>query len=238
LLIQAESQQRVFLVGLNLRFDPLLQQLEAWLEEQRIGQVASARFHFGSYLPWRHPWEDYRVGYGARSELGGGVILDAIHEIDLSLWLFGMPTWVYCVAGTFSDLEIDVEDIAELVLSYSRHVVSIHLDYVQRPPQRWCEILGTKGQIQGDLVSRTLRLYSENRQWDTYEPPCSADEVYILEMQHFLDCIAGNARPAVNGYVASRSLMAAVAAKESAESGLPVPPDFSSLERMPPEKKA
>ena len=237
-LVQVRSQRRVLLVGYNLRFDPLLQQLEAWLEEHRIGHIVSARFHFGSYLPWRHPWEDYRVGYGARSDLGGGVILDAIHELDCALWLFGIPTQVYCVAGKFSDLEIDVEDVAELILSYSKHVVSIHLDYVQRPHQRWCEIIGTKGQIQGDLISRTLRLYDgDKRQWHIHEPCCSADEVYIFEMQHFLGCIDGDARPAVDGYVATQSLLMAEAAKESIRSGLPVPLDLSSLERMTHEKR-
>jgi len=230
-LAQVKSQQRVLLVGYNLRFDPLLQQLDTWLRNGRIGHVVSARLHVGSYLPWRHPWEDYRVGYGARSDLGGGVILDAIHEIDYALWLFGMPTQVYCVTGKFGDLEIDVEDVAEILLLYSSHVVSVHLDYIQRLHRRWCEIIGTKGQIQGDLVSRTLRLYDgEKGQWDTYEPSCSADEVYILEMQHFLDCIDGDARLTVDGYVAAQSLLIAEVAKESSRTGMPASVDFRPFE--------
>jgi len=222
-LDEVRSKQRVFLVGYNLRFDPLLQELQKSLAEDRIGRSVSARFHFGSYLPWRHPWEDYRLGYGARNNLGGGVILDAIHEIDCALWLFGRPELVFCVAGKYSDLDIDVEDVGELLFSYANHVVSIHLDYLQRPPRRWFEIIGTKGQIQGDLVSRTLRIYDGNmKEWTEYAPTCSLDEVYVLEMKHFLECVDGDRQPVVNGYVAAQSLQMAEAAKKSATTGLPV----------------
>lgn len=231
-LEEAASQKRVLLVGYNLRFDPLLQQLATWLKEDRIGRVVSARLHFGSYLPERHPWEDYRVGYGAQRSLGGGVILDAIHELDYALWLFGDPSEVYCVAGRFSDLEIDVEDVAEIVLTYPEQVVSVHLDYIQRPPSRWCEILGTEGQIRGDLVRRRLRLYGgDRRAADVYEPVVGADDVYVEELKHFLECIDGGGPPAMSGWAAARSLIAAEAAKEAGRRGGPVRPDFGWLRR-------
>ncbi len=219
-LDEVGSGGRVLLVGYNLRFDPMVQRLKDWVDGSAVGHPVSARLHFGSHLPSRHPWEDYRVGYGARRDLGGGVILDAIHEIDYALWLFGMPTGVSCTAGTFSDLEIDVEDVAEIALSYPGCVVSIHLDYVQQPHRRWCEIIGTKGFVTGDLVGRTLALHRDPEGLpEVYEPECSADEVYAREMAHFLDCIDGRSAPAVDGAVAMQSLLVADAAKQSAESG-------------------
>ncbi|MGH9865423.1 MAG: Gfo/Idh/MocA family protein, partial [Candidatus Acidiferrales bacterium] len=156
-LDEVENRKRMLLVGYNFRFDPLVKTVREWLDEGRMGRVISARFHFGSYLPWRHPWEDYRAGYGARKDLGGGVILDAIHELDLALWMFGQPETVYCAGGRYSDLEIDVEDVAEILLSYLDKIVSIHLDSVQRPAERCCKITGTDGQICADLFARTLR---------------------------------------------------------------------------------
>lgn len=226
-ITRVTSGQRVFLVGYNLRCDPLAQRVHQWLEDSKVGQVVSARLHFGSYLPLRHPWEDYRLGYGARADLGGGVILDASHELDYALWLFGVPTQVYCVAGKFSNLEIDVDDSAEILLSYPRQVVSIHLDYLQRPYNRWCEIIGTEGQIQVDLASRVAQLYDgATSQWEVSEAECSADQVYVLELQHFLDCIHGRAYPAADARVAAQSLLLASLAKESSRSGLPVPVDF------------
>jgi len=222
-LAEVEARHRVLLVGYNLRFDPLLRQLHAWLNESRIGRVVSARLHFGSYLPWRHPWEDYRFGYGARRDLGGGVILDAIHELDYALWLFGHPKRVYCAGGKHSSLEIDVEDVAEILMSYENAVVSVHLDFIAQSAQRTCDIVGSQGQIHADLVARTLALFNgTTREWSAPQVHCPFDELYRLELQHFLDCIAAKTAPAVDGSTALESLLLADAAKRSITTGTPI----------------
>lgn len=223
LIEEARSRGKTLLVGYNFRFDPLVKQVRAFLNEGQIGRVISARIHSGCYLPWRHPWEDYRLGYGARRELGGGVILDAVHELDLALWLFGQPEIVYCEGGKLSDLEIDVEDFAEIILGYPWSVVSIHLDYVQQPAERTFEIIGTQGQIKADIFKRELRYFDgENRVWDSMQGTGALEEMYKHEMRHFLDCIQGLCMPAVDGRTATQSLMLAEAAKESMQTELPV----------------
>lgn len=226
LIEAAEARERVLFVGHNFRFDPILRCTRAWLTEGKIGSSTSARFHFGSYLPWRHPWEDYRSGYGARRELGGGVILDAIHEFDMALWLFGEPEAIYCTGGNFSDLEIDVEDTAEVLMSYADKVVSIHLDFVERPAERRCEIIGTQGQIEADFFARYARYFDGGeRRWHQAVNCESIDETYESEMRHFLDCIAGRAKPVVDGHAAVKSLLVAERAKESMRTRAPVTMD-------------
>ena len=59
------------LVGFQLRFNPGLRQIRAWLRAGAIGTVVSAQVHWGEYLPDMHPWEDYRVGYAARVQPDG-----------------------------------------------------------------------------------------------------------------------------------------------------------------------
>ncbi|MBV9156748.1 MAG: Gfo/Idh/MocA family oxidoreductase [Acidobacteriaceae bacterium] len=185
--------------------------------------MLSASLSFGSYLPWRHPWEDYRVGYGARRELGGGVILDAIHEMDYAQWLFGSPSSLYCISGKYSDLEIDVEDLAEILLAYPDKLVSIHLDYIAQPAHRTCTILGTWGQLRVDLVERRLRHFDgETREWSTIPVDGSISESYEAEMRHFLDCIEGSAKPEVDAECARQSLEIAEAARRSMLLGSPV----------------
>lgn len=216
----AEMRRRTLLVGYNFRFDALLNQVEQWISEGRIGRVTSARFHFGSYLPWRHPWEDYRSGYGARRELGGGVILDAVHELDLVLWSFGMPEAIYCVGGKYSDLEVDEEDTAEIVMSYGDKVVSVHLDYVQRPAERWCEIIGTGGRIQADVFARSARYFDgETQTWTHAEGVGTLDESYKAEMRHLIDCVEGRAKPLVDARIAAQSLLLADEARASMRCG-------------------
>ena len=54
--------------------------------------------------------------YAARADLGGGVVLSQIHEFDYLYSLFGLPRRVYAIGGHWSELEIDVEDTASILM--------------------------------------------------------------------------------------------------------------------------
>ncbi len=76
-----QSGSRV-LVGFQFRFHPGLRKAAALLAEGAIGKPLAFHVHWGEYLPGWHPWEDYRQGYAARSDLGGGVVLTLSHPLD------------------------------------------------------------------------------------------------------------------------------------------------------------
>ncbi len=214
----ARAAGRVLAVGHNLRFNACIARLRSWIEERALGPVRSARLNFGSFLPLRHPSEDYRVGYGARADLGGGVIFDAIHELDYALWLFGRPASVYCVAQRFGVLEIDTEDVAEHLLRYpDEKIVSIHLDFLQQPNQRWCEVVGDDGYARIDLVTRETRLFrgAAHRFEEDVEPGDANDE-YVAELRAFLAACDGSQTTVVTAAEAAASLELALAAKQSA----------------------
>ena len=48
--------------------------------------------------------------------MGGGIILDDIHEINYAKYLFGKFESIFCSASKISDLEIDVEDNADMLI--------------------------------------------------------------------------------------------------------------------------
>ena len=77
------------LVGFQFRFHPGLQKVKQLLDTGSIGDLLSARAHWGEYLPNWHPWEDYKLGYAARSDLGGGVVLTLSHPLDYLRWFLG-----------------------------------------------------------------------------------------------------------------------------------------------------
>ena len=83
------ARRSACLVGFQFRFHPGLRQVRAWLAEGAIGPVVSAHLEWGEYLPDWHPGEDYRRGYSARRDLGGGVILTLCHPFDTLRWLLG-----------------------------------------------------------------------------------------------------------------------------------------------------
>ena len=212
----------VSLVGCNMRFHPGLKQVKRLLEEGAIGRVTAMRAEVGHYLPDWHPWEDYRQSYSARRELGGGVILDAIHEIDYARWLFGEVELVACLAGKLSRLEIHTEDTAAILFRFRGGALGeIHLDYVQRSYSRDCQIIGDEGTIRWDYSrgevccdlgsTKQAKLFSNPPGWQP-------NDMYVDEMRHFLACLEGIERPTQDVFEGARALELALAAKESAAS--------------------
>ena len=136
-LIQAaESKNLTITVGYTYRFWPALKDVKAHLDKGVIGRVYSASIIFSEYLPDWHPWEDYRSWFMAHKDQGGGAVLDESHAIDIMRWLFGEATSVYGINGTISELEIDSDDLAEMVVRFDSRVIgSIHMDIYGRHRQ-------------------------------------------------------------------------------------------------------
>lgn len=199
LLNLVKKKKLVTLVGCNLRFHQCIKKIKEMLSKNEIGQVISSHIECGSYLPDWHPYEDYRNHYASRKELGGGVVLTCVHEIDYLNWFFGMPTEVFSMSGKFSDLEINVDDISASLIKFgNKIIVELHLDYLQRPEFRSCKIIGTKGTIHWDSDSNIVRLYdAKKKKWiqklrlQNFE----RNDMYVAELAHFIQCVKGKEKP-------------------------------------------
>lgn len=225
-LISTVAEQRLTtLVGCNMRFHHGPATIKRLLEEGAVGRVITALIDAGQYLPDWHPWEDYRQWYSAHTDLGGGVILDGIHEIDYARWLFGEVEEVYCQGGKLSSLDIDTEDSVNLQMKCNGGFnVSIHMDYIQRAYWRTCKVIGEEGTILWDINCGGVRLFSadENR-WQMLSQPedYTINQMYVDEMQHFLNCLSGDEQPLLAVGEAKRVLEIALAAKDSLQNGEP-----------------
>jgi predicted dehydrogenase len=213
-------------VGYQFRFHPGLLKAKRLLEAGAIGRPLSVRAHWGEYLPDWHPWENYRQGYSARSDLGGGVILTLCHPIDYLRWMLGEIAEVWAFTGQQSELELQVEDTAEIGLRFVDGAIgSIHLDYNQRPATHRMEIIGTGGTIQWDHASGDLRVYrigaTTGTDWETHPVPEGFDrnDLFIAQMRHFLEVAAGAALPLCTLQDGVQALIIALAAHRSQKSG-------------------
>ncbi|MBN2974410.1 Gfo/Idh/MocA family oxidoreductase [Roseomonas aeriglobus] len=180
------------MVGYNLRFNPSLNALRQDLLGGAIGKVLAVRAEVGQYLPdWRSN-ADYRQGVSARRALGGGPILELSHEIDYLYWLFGMPAWVTCRGGRYSDLEMDVEDCVDICLEYAepRRLVSVHLDFLQRPVARTCKFIGSGGTIVWEaLRDRHIVEAMDGGRRVVESPLPDRNRMYLDELTDFLGAI-------------------------------------------------
>ena len=187
------------LVGCQFRFHPTLQMAARLLAEGAIGRPVVARSHWGEYLPNWHPWENYRQGYAARADLGGGVVLTLCHPVDYLGWLLGRPKLAWAYTATLGDLGISVEDVAEIGLRFPNGTVaSVHLDFLQQPTTHQLEIVGTLGTLRWDNADGSLGVYrAAEASWQTLAPPEGFERnwMFIEEMRHFLAVVRGEAIP-------------------------------------------
>ena len=187
------------MVGFHFRFHPVLNQVKALLESGQLGKPLSARAHWGEYLPDWHPWEDYRRSYAARADLGGGVVNTLSHPLDYLRWLLGEVESVNAWTGRLSELELDVEDHAEVLLRFTAgKTASVHLDYYQRPPSHTLEITCEGGRICWDNATGEARVFhAQSDVTDLLVPPegFERNQMFIDEMETFVRLCEGETLP-------------------------------------------
>ena len=213
--------------GFQFRFHPGLQAARRLLAEGAIGRPLSVRAHWGEYLPGWHPWEDYRQGYSARRDLGGGVVLTLCHPLDYLRWLLGEVAGLSAWTAQLNDLELEVEDTAEILLQFQSGVLgSLHLDYNQRPTEHYLEIVGSQGTLRWDNRSGSARLYcaaeqsqppGASEEWQEYPPPANFErnDLFLDQMRHFLAVARGETAPLCTLEDGIKALELALAARRS-----------------------
>ncbi len=218
------QQSLVCMVAYQLRFHPSMVMARRLFGEGVVGRPIACRAVIGEYLPGWHRYEDYRGTYAARRDLGGGAVLSQIHEIDLLYWFFGRPDCVMSMGGHLSDLEIDVEDVASSLFSYPGIVAHLHQDYVQQPPVRQLEIIGSTGKMIVNLRENSLQVFDGsgeiriNEKHEHFE----RNSMFIEELKCFVGAaITGSAVP-VDLHAGRQSLEMALAIRDSMASGGPI----------------
>ena len=172
----AQEQRQRIAVAYNLRFPPAVQRLRALLAEKRL---LALHLHVGQYLPSWRPGQDYRKSYSASRQLGGGVLRDLSHELDLACMLAGPWNRVAALSGHVSHLQIENEDSVTVLAEHTGcPQVSIHLDYLQTPARREIVAVLEDGGVSLNLLNGKLG-------YDGKEELCQAerDTAYRGQMQ-------------------------------------------------------
>lgn len=156
-MTRAPSQTRV---GYNLRYHPLADVLrDAVATHRPLVWTMSV----GYWLPLWRPDRDYRTGYAAHRALGGGVLRDLSHELDLLTWLVGPVQRVTALGGHVSQLETDTDD-AWSILAQTRDcgIVTVQLNYLDRVARRTVHMLHNEGSLLADFVAATHQRDTES----------------------------------------------------------------------------
>jgi len=153
-----EAQKRNVKLGVifQSRFDPTYVKIKSATEEGKFGRLilgdAIVKWHrtqeYYENSPWRGRWA---------TEGGGALINQAIHTIDLLLWIMGPPKCLWAQTDTVAH-KIEVEDLAAAVIRFRNGALGVVQGstaiYPGLPTR--LEIHGTKGTaiIEGEILKR------------------------------------------------------------------------------------
>jgi predicted dehydrogenase len=185
-------------IGYVLRFNPALLKFRKLLGEPEFGKPLFVRIDCGSYLPNWRPNSDYRLTPSAQSRLGGGALLELSHELDYAQWCFGPIALMQALLTRSNTLEIDVEDMADLVLvNESGLPITVHLDFCRRQASRCCTVETEQGTLHWDGLENTVCWRPANGDINTWAFDQDRDLMFIDQLRHFLDCAEHHDTPRV-----------------------------------------
>ena len=188
------KKRLINMVACNMRFHSALQFAKRYIALGKLGKIYSISHEFGHFLPYWRPGTDYRKNYAAHKKMGGGIVLDDIHEFDLLFWLNNFSPFVrsYILYNKSSDLKIDTPDQAKAMFHFRNNVLgSVSCDYLSKRYHRQFFIVGKKGNLYWD--------FEENIVWHESEKGRSKllviesydlNTMYLEEVKYFLKSLA------------------------------------------------
>jgi len=196
----------VLMTGYNLRFLPSLIDFRNLINTNKVGNIFSIHAEVGQHLSdWRSD-VDYKKTVSAKKELGGGILLELSHEIDYLYWIFGPIKWVKSHVEKVSNLDIDVEDCANVILGFEgslghKNTASLSMDCFRHDPVRKCIVIGESGTLKWNGISGEVKYYSKTGNgWEVlFSLKPNRDFTYIEEIKHFFFCIEEGKTSIVTG---------------------------------------
>ena len=183
-------------VAYVFRHDPCSAFVAHILNCGHLGNLIEADFYCGTWLPDWRPGVNYRDSVSAQEALGGGVLLELSHELDMAKFLFGDIQLESSMLRNSGLLEIDTEDQALLTARAASNIfLSMRLNFCSRPARRMITIRGCSGELAWNLLEGTVRVRTNDlNHSEDFKSPISLDQCYRIQSEHFLSCVMGQSR--------------------------------------------
>jgi predicted dehydrogenase len=209
----AADNDRILMGGLIYRYNPAVRKIKELID---LGEFGKIYYLYGHYMGFKEP----------RQEVGA-LLNAAVHHIDIYDYLLEkIPEEATCNAAHFLGRE-NFEDLAVLVLSYGKDTVGV-VESGWLPPGNYRDltVVGSKKSVTSDVSKQTVTLHDIHmeKKDGTFNAvnkgslslAVKFEEPLKLELKDFVECISAGKKPVADGEVASRSVMIAEKALESA----------------------
>lgn len=192
-------------VACNLRFLDSIRFLKDCIASGEIpGRINEVNVYCGSYLPEWRPGTDFRDSYSAKPEMGGGVHLDLIHELDYIGWIFGLPVTHKAFCRSKSSLAIDAIDYAKYLLFYKDFTCDITLNYFRRDYKREIEILFESVTWKVDLAKNSI---TDSKGFVIFQSEQRGADTYTEQMRYFFDLVSNNEQDSFNDIIFANEML-------------------------------
>lgn len=163
-----------------------------FLKTGELGKVLQASSISGQHFPTFRP--AYRDIYYARHELGGGGIQDALtHIVNVTEWLIGPCTRVFCDAAHQSLEGVNVEDTVNVSARHGEALVSYAMTQFQVPNENTLLINCEYGSVKIKTNHQRWGLIRMgDKDWTWHQTPTmERDDMFIAQANAFLDGVEG-----------------------------------------------
>lgn len=201
----AEKKKILLTSGYVERFNPAVSEARKLIEDGIYGDPMMIEFHRENRMPLHI--KDV------------GVIYDtSVHDIDAAMFLFGSrPNVVFARAGKHFH---SFEDFATIMLGFEgQKVAIIASNWITPKKVRTFSAVCTDGIITGDFLTQEIRIDHAEA---TIMPRIQFQEPLTLELENFIEAIAGKGKILVTAADATNVTRVAEAAILSSNTGSPI----------------
>ncbi|KAJ9094632.1 hypothetical protein QFC19_007845 [Naganishia cerealis] len=117
--LKASAGKIKVLVGQHRRFNPFVIALKAALDSGKLGTILGVQ---GTWAVRKGPSEYYKGWHGVRSQGGGTISINMIHDMDLLRHLMGDIDSVFCLEGNRTR-GLEVEETGGVVMKFKSGAV-------------------------------------------------------------------------------------------------------------------
>lgn len=197
---EVKKRNLISMTACNMRFDPCLKKIKELIDKNYLGKIHAIYLSYGRYLPYQRLNKDYKQVYASQKKLGGGVLLDDIHDFDLAFWLndFKKPKKVSIVSDKLSSLEMDAEDIFTATIVFENKVLAnIRADYLSLYKHKTCQIIGEKGNLSWSFRENKVvfSYFDKGKEKEKIIFKSKGSDPYLEEIKYFLNCLKKKENP-------------------------------------------
>lgn len=179
-------------VGYCLRYLSSAKEIKKLLGLNIIGEVYNIHTEIGQYLPDWRPSKDFKSTVSALKELGGGALLELSHELDYLGWLFGELQPVSAILRSSDELDLNVEDLADILAKSKSSVITVHLDFLQKKAHRQCRLIGSKAVLEWNLIQNQITYIDKKESQMIFDgSQDDRNQMYLDMLRDFQAKIAG-----------------------------------------------